>query len=215
MSESNQVITDYFEGLLQKHGPSHLALDWNSAESQIIRFKVLSRLFFMVGKKNLKILDLGCGIGDFYGFLDKTGLMKKYDLKYFGYDISEKMIEAAKKKYPKGNFQVKDLVAQTMPEKFDLIFESGIFNLRLGSDEEHLDYVKRVLLKAWSLAKFGMGFNFLSQNSVYYATQEDLDKNIYFYFKPEQLAEWARALSDRFSLDHNYHVADFTVFLLK
>jgi len=215
MTKHNPYITGYFEKLLAEHGPNYLALDWNSPESQEIRFVVLSRIFAMLGKRSLKILDLGCGIGDFYGFLDKAGLIKEYDLKYYGYDLSDKLVAAAKIKYPKGRFEQKDILIESNPEKFDLIFESGAFNLRLADNEEHLAYVREVILKMWSLSKFGMAMNFLSQNSIYYAEQEGLEENTYFYFRPEMVVEWARALSERYVLDHNYHVADFSVFLLK
>ena len=215
MPKHNQIITDYFERLLAQHGPNYMALDWNSPESQEARFKKTVEIFGKLGRKNLTVLDLGSGLGDFYGYLQKSGVAKKYGIKYTGLDLSEKMAEAARAKYPQARFIVKDILEEELSEKYDVVVESGAFNLRIGTDVEHLYWVKQVVLKAWGMAKSAVVLNFLSQNAVYYVEEEGLDQNCYFYFRPEMIVEWARPLTGRFLVDHNYHVADFTVFLLK
>ena len=62
-----------------------------------IRKKILTS---NIKKKNPKILDIGCGLGDSLEYI-KNPL-------YFGYDISKEYIEYAKRKYKtKGIFEVK------------------------------------------------------------------------------------------------------------
>jgi len=65
----HQAQIDYYEGLLVKHGDSPLALDWNSRESQRLRYDILKELF-VYGKKGagVSVLDVGCGFGDLYGY---------------------------------------------------------------------------------------------------------------------------------------------------
>ena len=60
-----QTQIDYFEGLLDQHGESYKALDWNSIESQRLRYKILKEIF-VYGKKasNVSVLDVGCGLGE-------------------------------------------------------------------------------------------------------------------------------------------------------
>ena len=59
-----------------------------------------------------KILDLGCGSGRFYKVL------KEKEISYFGIDFSEKLIEIAKQKYPKGRFQVADILNLPFPNNY-------------------------------------------------------------------------------------------------
>ena len=49
-----------------------------------------------VKKKNPKILDIGCGLGDSLEYIENPI--------YFGYDISKTYIEYAKKKYKKKRY---------------------------------------------------------------------------------------------------------------
>jgi len=91
-----------------------------------------------------KVLDLGCASGRFLEILED----KKVD--YFGIDISEKLIEIAKKKYPKGNFQVADALNLPFPNNFfDKIFSIAVLH-HIPSGEFRLQFLKetkRVLKK--------------------------------------------------------------------
>jgi len=98
----------YFEGLLAQHGANYLALDWNSTESQRLRFRILKELL-IYGKKasGVSLLDVGCGLGDLYGVLKADGTLKRNKISYTGFDISPKLIEAARKKYPDAKLRPK------------------------------------------------------------------------------------------------------------
>jgi ubiquinone/menaquinone biosynthesis C-methylase UbiE len=61
-----------------------------------------------------KILDLGCGVGQWFEFFKD----KKVD--YFGVDFAEKLIEIAKERYPQGKFVVASV--------FDLPFKNNFFD---------------------------------------------------------------------------------------
>lgn len=51
-----------------------------------------------------QVLDLGCGNGRFYELVCQPGK----NIKYFGVDNSERLIDMAKQKYPSGQFIVND-----------------------------------------------------------------------------------------------------------
>jgi len=70
-------------------------------------------------KANENILDLGCGNGRLYE------LFKEKLVGYYGIDNSEKLIEIAKIRYPRANFQVGD--ALNLP--FSDNFFDGIFSI--------------------------------------------------------------------------------------
>ncbi|MBN3033348.1 MAG: class I SAM-dependent methyltransferase [Candidatus Saganbacteria bacterium] len=214
MDKAAQIA--YFEGLLAEHGANYLALDWNSPDSQRLRFKVLKELF-IYGKKaaGISLLDLGCGLGDLYGWLKADGTLKRNRIGYTGYDISPGLIAEAKKKYPDGKFEVRDILEDRHAPKFDYIFCCGVFNIRTTDRLDHLDFVKEMLFRLYDLAVCGVGVNFLSEGGLPLAGQADAGAGRYFFFNPEEILDYSRFVATRYILRHDYHPGDFTVYLLK
>ena len=109
-----------------------------------IRKKILK---LNIKKKNPKILDIGCGLGDSLEYIENPV--------YFGYDISKTYIEYAKKKYQKKgvflcrNFSQKEI--GRLP-KFDYILLIGILH-HLTNDQifNLLRNIKKTLKKDGSL----------------------------------------------------------------
>ena len=97
---------------------------WGSEQSQNVRFKILAELFLT--KSNFSVLDLGCGLGDFYKFLLNQGFEKIY---YTGIDINNELIEEAQKRYSEENFILGSVNELPVIEKFDYVVASGIYNL--------------------------------------------------------------------------------------
>lgn len=95
-------------------------------------------------KEGEKILDFGCGAGQWYEFF------KEKKVQYFGVDFSEKLIEAAKSKYPDTNFQVIDGINLPFEnEFFDKVYAISVFH-HLPSEKIRilvLKEIKRVLKK--------------------------------------------------------------------
>jgi len=207
---------EYFEGLLGKHGASYKALDWNSPESQRLRYNII-REILVYGKKtaNISLLDVGCGLGDLYGYLKTEGLLARHKIRYTGLDISPRLIAAAGPKYPDANFEVKDILAESYLTKSDYIVCSGVFNIRTIDVAGHLEYVKSMLLKMYDLVNYGVAVNFLSEGALPISDLADLNSGRYYYFKPEEIQLICRLISGRFIIRHDYHPGDFTVYLLK
>jgi SAM-dependent methyltransferase len=207
------AIVAYYEKLLAQHGENYRALDWNSPESQRLRYQVFKELF-IYGKKasGISVLDVGCGFGDFYGFLKAEGLLTRHRISYFGYDLSPKLLEVARKKYREAKFELKDILEERYLPKFDYVFSSGVFNIRFAEASEHLEYVKEMLMRMYDLANYGVAANFLSEGML--PTNIDQSSQ-YFFFKPEEVLSFCRYLCSRFILRHDYHPGDFTVYLLK
>lgn len=214
MDKQGQIA--YFEGLLAQHGANYKALDWNSPESQRLRFKIFKEIF-VYGKKasGISLLDVGCGFGDLYGFLKAEGLLHRNRINYTGYDISPKLLEVARKKYPEAKFELKDMLENRYVPKFDYVFCSGIFNIRTSEEFDHLDFVKEMLFRMYDLAGCGVAVNFLSEGALPIGSPEDLNSGRYFYFKPDEILNFCRFVCSRYILRHDYHPGDFTVYLLK
>ena len=206
----------YYENLLAKHGDSYKTLDWNSSESQKLRFQILSGIFLFGHKEDsVSVLDVGAGLGDLYGFFKEQGMLESQKINYSGVDISPKLTETAASKYPGVKFAVKDILEGKDPLKYDCVFCSGIFNIRTAEKEKHLAYVKAMLKKMYEMSNYGVSVNFLSEDVMPFTSEEDLKSGRYFFFNPGAVLDYCRAVSQWYILRHDYHFGDFTLYLLK
>lgn len=212
-----EKIAGYFEGLLEKHGDHYLSLDWKSKESQLARFAVLlDTISFTDKKKGISILDVGCGIGHFYEFLDSNGLIKQLNIKYSGIDISKKMIDFAKNKFPGIDFQVIDLINDKLDKKFDFVMSSGAFNIRMADLSLHKFSVNQMISRMFNICNSAVAVNFLSRSSIYLIPEgRSAEEDKYVYFSEEEVTKWVQAICDRYILRRDYHPGDFTVYMLK
>jgi 2-polyprenyl-3-methyl-5-hydroxy-6-metoxy-1,4-benzoquinol methylase len=212
-----EKIAEYFEGLLEKHGDHYLSLDWKSKESQLVRFSVLLDIISFTDKKeDISILDVGCGIGHFYEFMASNDLIKRLKIKYTGIDISKKMVDFAKKKSPKINFQTVDLINDKFGKKFDYVMSSGAFNIRMADVLSHKASVNKMISRMFNISTHGVAVNFLSRSSIYMIPPGmDAEAEKYVYFSEEEVIKWVKAVCDRYILRKDYHPGDFTVYMLK
>lgn len=217
MIAGKEKIARYFEALLEEHGDHYLSLDWKSKESQLARFAVLLDIIsFTEKKQGISILDVGCGIGHFYEYLGSNGLIKRLNIKYSGIDISKKMVDFAKGKFPGIDFQAVDLINDKFDKKFDFVMCSGAFNIRMADLSLHKASVNQMVSRMYKICKLGTAVNFLSQSSIYLIPEgRSAEENKYVYFSEEEVTKWVKAVCDRYILRRDYHPGDFTVYMLK
>lgn len=191
------TITRY-EKKLDEYGIDPRAMGWRDKQQQYMRFAILSQIGNL---NNHSVLDIGCGFGDFFDFLTQ----KKIKIEYTGYDISSKLIRIAKRKYPRGTFKVKDISVENPHKKFDYVISSGIFNYKLSDNK---DFLKQMLRKSFEFCNMGVAFNMISSYVDYQ------DKHLY-YFSPEEIFTFAKSLTKRTLLRHDYMPYEFTIYLYK
>jgi len=205
-------IIKFYEDRILEHGEHFRALDWNSEESQKLRFHVFEDAFEMCDKRSdFSVLDVGCGFGDFSGFLKERG----YKFDYTGYDISPKILEIAKKRYPQAKFELKDILEAKDLKKFDYVFCSGAFNIRYDDEKTHMSWVSSMLQKMYEISNMASVANFLSVSAVQYLSDAEFNKKEYYYFRPEDIVNFSRFVTTRFVLRQDYHPGDFTMYLIK
>lgn len=201
MNDYKTITEKHFNKKIEEYKNGPQAVSWGSKKSQVSRFKVLSEIGNLNGKK---ILDVGCGMGDFYSYLISKNVKPK---SYTGVDMVSKMVDGAKRKHPKATFALMDLCREIPKEKFDYVFESGIFNLKVSDWDKTTHKILENMFKA---AKAGIAVNFLSVFSPF-----EKDKSSH-YEDPFKITRFvSEKLSRNFILRHDYRPNDFTVYIFK
>jgi SAM-dependent methyltransferase len=188
----------YYSGKLAAHGATPRGVDWNSAESQALRFDQILRL--VDAPEPITINDLGCGYGALAGHLEQRGI----EAAVHGADLSPAMVAAARERFP-GQRWSSDAAEF---ELADYTVCSGVFNVRLETGvAEWSEYVWETLDQMHRLSARGTIFNMLTGHSDAEHMREDL-----FYADP---GEWLDAAIRRYGRDaavlHDYPLYEFTM----
>lgn len=136
-----------YKKLFQTHKESFKSLHWSNKENQKIRFDILLEVGNITNKK---ILDIGSGMGDFFGYIDSKNIKAAMT----GYEIVEEFVKISKNRYPKHSFEPIDLSKIDITEKFDFVFSSGIF--AFGNKT----FFETMIKKSFSICKIAYAFNF-------------------------------------------------------
>ena len=142
--------------------------------------KRLSILFEVGNLKNSKILDFGCGTGYLYSYLKKK---IKFNGEYVGYDISNEMIDFAKKKYKKARFENKNIFKDKINERFDYVLINGTFNYRF---KKNFSWIKKTLKILFKKTDKAIAFN----NITSYVDYKD---ELLYYAKPEKIFNYCKS----------------------
>src|SRR5262245_35351649 len=86
-------VRAYYTRRLAEHGLTPRGVDWNSAESQALRFEQL--LAVCRGDRAASLGDYGCGYGAMLEHVRAAG----YTGAFRGYDIAPAMVEAARSRF--------------------------------------------------------------------------------------------------------------------
>lgn len=195
---SKEYVISFFDKNLMLHGDRPEAVRWSST-GQILHYQSMLDVGNINGSK---ILDFGCGKGDFYWFLKD----KNIHVEYHGCDINEKLITLAKQKFLDIDFRVFDIEKDVFNEDFDYVFLCGVFNLKVeGLDET----IKNILIKLFKHCRIALAFNALSSHNP----KKDFELH---YTSPEEIFNFAaKNLSPYVSLRHDRMQYDFTMFVYR
>lgn len=200
-ADIERQVAAYYEDKLREHGPTHEGVDWNSQESQVLRFEQFMRLF--PPGEHVSILDYGCGYGAFARYLEDLGA----DFAYVGYDVADEMVAMARQLLGRRSgwtfTSARDALAPA-----DIAVASGVFNVRVGTEPARWrEYTLEAISELAALSRRGLGFNMLTS---YSDTERMTDRLHYadpcFYF------DWCkRNLSRHVALLHDYGLYEFTI----
>jgi SAM-dependent methyltransferase len=198
-------VERYYTAKVVEHGPAPAGVDWNSAESQELRFRELLRI--CADARTFSVNDYGCGYGALVPMLRHLG----YDFVYHGFDISSAMVAEARATLGEtAQWSFTEREEDLVPADFAVA--SGIFNVKLAaSSGEWMAYVAGTLDRLNELSLDGFAFNMLTS----YADRELMRSDL-FYANPGEIFDLCkRRYSRHVALLHDYGLWEFTVLVRK
>lgn len=181
----------YSEGL-EQHGASPRSVGWKDAASQRLRFAKLAELL-PADAEPMSVNDLGCGYGALFGFLDELpGVTLE---RYYGYDISEPMLDRARQATDE---RAELVLGPEATQVADWSFACGPFNVKdESSDAAWEAYVRDCVLRLAAVSRRGFAFNLLTtfvdyrQDNLFYA-----DPCAFFGFCKREISPYVTLLHD-------------------
>lgn len=181
-----------YRGFLARHKGGFRTLGWTSKERQLQRFEVFLKIGDMSGRS---ILDVGCGLGDLYAFLNSVGTSASYN----GIDILPEFITHCRTRFPSASFECKNILFEKS-KNFDFVLASGTF----AYGDQH--FFEELTKRCFSLCNKAFGFNiFCAENG-----------GTMFYIQKNTVLEIVGRLKPaRIEIIDGYLPDDYTVFVYK
>jgi len=204
-SQELEKVKGYFAEKLETFGPTHRGVDYNSTESQEIRFAQLIKIIDASQKYSL--LDFGSGYGGMYDYLVRLG----HKVHYVGYDIAEPMVLKGRELHPNNPDCWFTTDIDDIP-LLDYAVVSGTFNMKLDSDfDSWTKIVLTALHQMDARASKGFSFNMLTKYSDVDRMRPDL-----YYADPLFFFDYCKKnFSKNVALLHDYNLYDFTILVRK
>lgn len=193
-------VAEYYSQKLAEHGATPRGVDWNSADSQAVRFRELLRV---CDDTTASLGDYGCG----YGALLPIARQRGFTGVFRGYDVATPMIDAAK------SLHAADILAQfdtaeTVLAGSAYVVASGVFNVKLDTPiVEWEAYVIATIDRLYALSEVAFAFNCLTGYSDADRKRPDL-----YYPEPSMLFDHCASRFGRHvQLSHDYGLYEFTI----
>jgi cyclopropane fatty-acyl-phospholipid synthase-like methyltransferase len=191
-------LRKFYEDALRLYGPlDPRSVHWSEVYTQRVRFEALVQIGSLEGTT---ILDVGCGVGALYRFLQE----QEISCTYTGIDVVPEFIEEVKKNFPEATFLTGDFNAASI-EQYDYILSSGAMTFRVP--EGKACYFS-MLKKMYTHAKKGVACTFL--HASFHPSDET-----YLAYLPEEVEKECSTYAQESQIITGYLPYDFTVYLIK
>ncbi|MGZ4314397.1 MAG: class I SAM-dependent methyltransferase [Gaiellaceae bacterium] len=198
-------VERYYSAKVAEYGAVPAGADWNSAESQELRFRELLRICQPNGP--FSINDIGCG----YGALVLVLRAQNQDFVYRGFDISSAMVAQARETLGETDrWSFTDRQDELVPVDYSVA--SGIFNVKLDAkDDDWGRYVSETLDWLDSLSTRGFSFNMLTS----YSDPDRMRSDLYYANPGDVFDQCKQRYSRHIALLHDYGLWEFTMLVRK
>lgn len=200
-------LVQHYERCFVENGSTPAGVDWPNAADLEARFATqLAVLKGVETGKRPRLLDIGCGPGLLLDYLAAIGVLDKID--YCGVDLSAKMIDAAKVRWPGFDFSVRDICKDPFPDQsFDIAIMNGVLTERLGlAPAEMTRMAQAIVLSAFNAVRAGIAFNVMNKHV-------DWERDDLFYWEFDSVAAFLKAdVTRHFGFRADYGLYEFTAF---
>ena len=224
----NSAIEHMNKHYLKKSAHGELYKFWGSKDAQLLRFKLL----FEIGDlDNRSVLDVGCGLGEFYHFCKEKGASL---IEYVGIDINSEIVAQANENFPELNLLCMDITKNTFEVNgfdyvvaspkfiqfsmsmditkntfevngFDYVAASGLFNFECTNWNERVQFI---IGECYKISRLGVAVNFLR-------FRKENRNPIAHYVRYDDILKIVELHTNRFMLRADYKKNDFTVYMYK
>ena len=191
----SRVIQRYRERIAE-HGATFASLNSGSEEKQAIRQWVHASA--LRGERP-SILEVGCGLGDFYKYL-KT---QKRDCSYHGYDIVPEYVAECQRAFPQAKFDVRNIFLSGIEGNYDTVVMSQVLNNRYQKSD-NMQVMRHALELTFQHTRVSVSVDMLS-------TYVDFRNPDLFYYSPEDIFRIAKTIAPRVLIRHDYRAFEFCV----
>jgi SAM-dependent methyltransferase len=193
-------IRQWYQDRIKLYGITFESLSAGPLQRERIRHSLHASA--MIGP-NPAVLDIGCGIGRFYGFLKETG----QPCRYTGYDLVPEYLSRCRELYPEITVRERNIPLEPIEGEFDTIVASQVFN-HPYSHAPNLEVLQSVLVAAFRACRCSVSIDMLS-------TYVDYQESHLYYYRPEQVFSMAKAITRRVLLRHDFAPFEFCIQLYK
>lgn len=190
------LVVQRYQRRIAEHGPTFASLNSGSEEKQALRHSVHASA--LRGARPL-VLEIGCGLGDFYKYL----VGKDRDCSYCGYDIVPEYIAECHRVCPRAKFEVRNIFLEGIDGTYDTIVMSQVLNNRYQKSD-NMQVMQRALELAFQHSRISVSVDMLS-------TYVDFRNPDLFYYAPEEIFRMAKAIAPRVLIRHDYRAFEFCV----
>ena len=191
----SQVVRRY-QQRIAAYGATFASLNSGTEAKQAIRHSVHTSA---LRGDNPAILEIGCGLGDFYKYL----LEHKCNCYYHGYDIVPEYIEECRRAFPNAKFTLRNVFTDGIEGTFNTVVMSQVLNNRYQKSD-NMQVMQRALELAFEHTTVSVSVDMIS-------TYVDFRNPDLFYYSPEEIFRVAKAISPRVLLRHDYRAFEFCI----
>ena len=202
-----QSIIKHYESCFEKHGDSHLGMDWPNTEDVFTRFQIMLESV-RENNEQVSILDFGCGTGHLLEHIKKQNIQ---NIKYTGLDVSKKFIDKCKEKFPDVDFICADVLDQnTIIENHDYIIMNGVFTEKREMTFDAMwKYFQKMITTVYKFTNKGISSNVMSKNV-------DWERDDLFHVPLDLLTGFlCKEISRNFVIRNDYGLYEYTTYIYK
>lgn len=178
--------------------PDLAKLQWAHRRTQRMRFEAFLLEHDLEGRS---VLDVGCGLGDFYAHLRWRGV----DADYTGFDLAPSMIALCRARYPGVAFLGGDFLQYAPPGRFDYTVSFGIHNVHMPGLQAIMEATTR---HQYALASVAAHVSLLSDRAGEPSPP-------FQAWRAEEILTMALAITPHATLRHDYLQNDLAITLYR